>query len=87
MASEQHFPKGTPRGRLRSHPLLCPLTGKQLLGAACIGGACPYADETCGFVDCAKINEEQAAASFHDFGNASGFVVSSRETIPLHERR
>jgi len=47
-----HYPKGKPRARLRSHPLICPLTGKALLGAACVGGACPYADESCGFVDC-----------------------------------
>lgn len=57
---EQHFPKGTPRGRLRSHPLTCPLTGNEIIGAACIGGACPYADETCGFVDCEIINRQAA---------------------------
>lgn len=53
-----HFPKGKPRGRLRSHPLVCPLTGKPLVGASCIGGACCYADESCGFVDCSLVNRE-----------------------------
>ena len=57
---EQHFPKGTPRGRVRSHPLTCPLTGNEIIGAACIGGACPYADESCGFVDCEIINRQAA---------------------------
>ena len=59
--SEQHFPESKPRARLRSSPLPCPLTGEALVGAECLGRACPYASEAHGFVDCALIAAEDAA--------------------------
>jgi hypothetical protein len=58
-ASDQHFPKGAPRGRLRSHPLTCPLTGALVVGAACIG-ACVHASDAHGFFDCEIINRQAA---------------------------
>ena len=54
---------GSPRGRLRSHPLPCPLTGKPIIGCLCIGGACPHVEVSECFVDCELLNRQADLAT------------------------
>jgi len=54
-----HYPRGAPRRRLRSHPLPGPITGRLLVGEQCLRCGCPYAGEGFGFVDCARPEVEE----------------------------
>ena len=58
---EQHFPVGAPRGRLRSHPMVCPESGRLVVGEVC--ARCEWGAEVCGFVDCVLVNEQHEQAA------------------------
>ena len=61
MQTDLHFPEGAPRGRLRSHPMLCPLNGRLVAGEVC--ARCEFGAEASGFVDCVLVNEQHEQAA------------------------